>query len=229
MRVFGPPVERRAGIVSFDVAGIHPHDVAQILDWDGVAVRRHHCTQPLMTRLGVAATTRASFYLIDPRGDRPTRRGAAEGPAAPGIAVSEFDQLYREVILDHYKNPRGHGPRRARRAGGGSEPALRRRGDRLAAVRRRRDRGCRLRGPRLRDLAGRDVDADRAVVGRNADEVALMPKEELLEEIDPPDARPAQAPSSGSALKVALHKAKVTPLPDEWAQGDDPDDHVVRA
>jgi cysteine desulfurase / selenocysteine lyase len=64
VRVFGPPVERRAGIVSFDVAGIHPHDVAQILDWEGVAVRAgHHCTQPLMSRLGVAATTRASFYL----------------------------------------------------------------------------------------------------------------------------------------------------------------------
>jgi cysteine desulfurase/selenocysteine lyase len=64
VRVFGPPPERRAGIVSFDVEGIHPHDVAQILDWEGIAVRAgHHCTQPLMTRLGVAATTRASFYL----------------------------------------------------------------------------------------------------------------------------------------------------------------------
>jgi cysteine desulfurase / selenocysteine lyase len=64
VRVFGPPVERRAGIVSFDVEGVHPHDVAQILDWEGVAVRAgHHCTQPLMTRLGVAATTRASFYV----------------------------------------------------------------------------------------------------------------------------------------------------------------------
>ncbi len=64
VRLFGPPVERRAGIVSFEVAGIHPHDVAQILDWEGVAVRAgHHCTQPLMTRLGVAATTRASFYV----------------------------------------------------------------------------------------------------------------------------------------------------------------------
>jgi cysteine desulfurase / selenocysteine lyase len=64
VRVFGPPADRRAGIVSFDVEGIHPHDVAQILDWEGVAVRAgHHCTQPLMTRLGVAATTRASFYL----------------------------------------------------------------------------------------------------------------------------------------------------------------------
>jgi cysteine desulfurase/selenocysteine lyase len=64
VRVFGPPPERRAGIVSFDVEDIHPHDVAQILDWEGVAVRAgHHCTQPLMTRLGVAATTRASFYV----------------------------------------------------------------------------------------------------------------------------------------------------------------------
>jgi len=64
MRLFGPPAERRAGIVSFEVEGVHPHDVAQILDWEGIAVRAgHHCTQPLMTRLGVAATTRASFYL----------------------------------------------------------------------------------------------------------------------------------------------------------------------
>jgi cysteine desulfurase/selenocysteine lyase len=64
VRLFGPPAERRAGIVSFDVEGIHPHDVAQILDWEGVAVRAgHHCTQPLMARLGVSATTRASFYV----------------------------------------------------------------------------------------------------------------------------------------------------------------------
>jgi cysteine desulfurase / selenocysteine lyase len=64
VRVFGPSADRRAGIVSFEVEGIHPHDVAQILDWEGVAVRAgHHCTQPLMSRLGVSATTRASFYL----------------------------------------------------------------------------------------------------------------------------------------------------------------------
>jgi cysteine desulfurase/selenocysteine lyase len=62
--VYGPPVERRGGIISFNVDGVHPHDVAQVLDMDGIAVRAgHHCTQPLMTRLGVAATTRASFYL----------------------------------------------------------------------------------------------------------------------------------------------------------------------
>ncbi len=64
VRIFGPPADRRTGIVSFEVANVHPHDVAQILNWEGVAVRAgHHCTQPLMTRLGVAATTRASFYL----------------------------------------------------------------------------------------------------------------------------------------------------------------------
>src|SRR5215475_463373 len=64
IRIFGPPADRRTGIVSFEVEGVHPHDVAQILNWEGVAVRAgHHCTQPLMTRLGVAATTRASFYL----------------------------------------------------------------------------------------------------------------------------------------------------------------------
>jgi len=62
--VYGPPAERRGGIISFDVAGVHPHDVAQILGYEGIAVRAgHHCTQPLMTRLGVPATTRASFYL----------------------------------------------------------------------------------------------------------------------------------------------------------------------
>jgi cysteine desulfurase / selenocysteine lyase len=64
LRLFGPPADRRAGIISFEVEGVHPHDVAQILDWEGVAVRAgHHCNQPLMSRLGVPATTRASFYV----------------------------------------------------------------------------------------------------------------------------------------------------------------------
>ena len=62
--LYGPPADRRAGIVSFNVDGIHPHDVAQVLDSEGVAIRAgHHCCQPLMARLGVAATNRASFYL----------------------------------------------------------------------------------------------------------------------------------------------------------------------
>jgi cysteine desulfurase/selenocysteine lyase len=61
---YGPPAERRAGIVSFNVDGVHPHDVAQVLDFEGVAIRAgHHCCQPLMRKLGVAATNRASFYV----------------------------------------------------------------------------------------------------------------------------------------------------------------------
>ncbi|MDX6488722.1 MAG: cysteine desulfurase / selenocysteine lyase [Gaiellaceae bacterium] len=65
---YGPPADRRAGIVSFNVEGIHPHDVAQILDWEGIAIRAgHHCAQPLMAKLGVAATNRASFYLYTVR------------------------------------------------------------------------------------------------------------------------------------------------------------------
>ena len=64
--VLGPPLERRGGIVSFVVDDVHPHDVAQVLDFQGIAVRAgHHCTQPLMRRLGLTATTRASFYLYN--------------------------------------------------------------------------------------------------------------------------------------------------------------------
>ena len=62
--LYGPPADRRAGIVSFNVGEFHPHDVAQILDMDAIAIRAgHHCCQPLMRKLGVAATNRASFYL----------------------------------------------------------------------------------------------------------------------------------------------------------------------
>ena len=64
IKLYGPPADRRAGIVSFNLEGIHPHDVAQILDLSGVAIRAgHHCCQPLMQKLGVSATNRASFYL----------------------------------------------------------------------------------------------------------------------------------------------------------------------
>src|SRR4029453_19524329 len=54
VRVFGPPADRRAGIVSFEVEGAHPHDVAQVLDWEGVAVRpAPHSHPPRMATLGV--------------------------------------------------------------------------------------------------------------------------------------------------------------------------------
>jgi len=64
LTVFGPPPSRRAGVVSFALDGIHPHDLATIADRDQVCLRAgHHCAMPLMTRLGVAATARASFYV----------------------------------------------------------------------------------------------------------------------------------------------------------------------
>src|SRR5690606_20922473 len=71
VRVFGPadPAER-AGVLSFTLGDIHPHDLATILDSEGVAIRAgHHCTQPLMRRLGVAATARASFYIYNTPAD----------------------------------------------------------------------------------------------------------------------------------------------------------------
>lgn len=65
VRVFGPAdLDRRSAVVSFAVEGAHPHDVAEILARGGVCVRAgHHCAQPLMRRLGVAATSRASFAV----------------------------------------------------------------------------------------------------------------------------------------------------------------------
>jgi cysteine desulfurase / selenocysteine lyase len=71
LRLFGPDdPEDRIAVFSFALAGIHPHDVATILDADGIAVRAgHHCAQPLMRRLGVPATTRASCYVYTSRDD----------------------------------------------------------------------------------------------------------------------------------------------------------------
>ena len=69
LRVFGPPPGAdRAGVLSFDLEGIHPHDISTILDRGGVCVRAgHNCTMPLMARLDVVATARASFYLYSTR------------------------------------------------------------------------------------------------------------------------------------------------------------------
>ena len=63
--IYGPK-EGRTGLVSFSLPDIHPHDLSQLLDEEGIAIRSgHHCAQPLMRRLGVAATARASFYLYN--------------------------------------------------------------------------------------------------------------------------------------------------------------------
>ena len=64
LKLFGPSADKKGGVAAFTFDGIHPHDVAQILDRDGVAVRAgHHCAQPLHEKFGIPATTRASFYL----------------------------------------------------------------------------------------------------------------------------------------------------------------------
>jgi cysteine desulfurase/selenocysteine lyase len=64
VRVFGPTADKKGGVAAFTLDGVHPHDVAQILDGSGIAVRAgHHCAQPLHEKFGIPATTRASFYL----------------------------------------------------------------------------------------------------------------------------------------------------------------------
>lgn len=68
--IHGPPSDRRSGVVSFLVPDVHPHDLATILDQNDVCVRAgHHCAQPLMRRLGVSATARASFYVYSDSSD----------------------------------------------------------------------------------------------------------------------------------------------------------------
>ena len=67
--IFGPmDAEQRGGVVSFELEGVHPHDVGQVLDTKGVAIRTgHHCAQPVMAALQVPATARASFYIYNTR------------------------------------------------------------------------------------------------------------------------------------------------------------------
>lgn len=66
VRFLGPDPSQKAGIVSFTVEGVHAHDVAQLLDREGVAIRAgHHCTMPLHKRLGINASNRASFYFYN--------------------------------------------------------------------------------------------------------------------------------------------------------------------
>ncbi len=100
LKVFGPPRgPERVGPVSFELEGIHAHDVSEILDRHGVAVRAgHHCAQPLMDRLGVAATARASFgvyttpdevdQLVDACTTRAGFSSSTEGPEAASAGSS---------------------------------------------------------------------------------------------------------------------------------------------
>lgn len=64
LKLFGPAAKHKGGVAAFTLEGVHPHDVAQILDGEGIAIRAgHHCAQPLHEKFGIPATSRASFYL----------------------------------------------------------------------------------------------------------------------------------------------------------------------
>jgi nitrogen fixation NifU-like protein len=134
--------------------------------------------------------------------------------------MSDFDQLYREVILDHYKNPRGHGvldPADATAEGQnplcGDEVSvsIAFEGDVIADV-RFQGRGCAISQAATSMLM-------EMVKGRTATEVASMSKEELLDEVGIPltPVRLKCALLGLGVLKLALHRGRGTPLPEEWA------------
>ncbi|MGH3027622.1 MAG: Fe-S cluster assembly sulfur transfer protein SufU [Gaiellaceae bacterium] len=134
--------------------------------------------------------------------------------------MSELDSLYREVILDHYKNPRGHGViEGADAVAEGQNPlcgdevsiAVAFEGDKIADV-KFQGRGCAI------SQAATSMLMDM-VKGRTAQEVATMSRDELLDEVGIPltPVRLKCALLGLGVLKVALHKGKGTPLPDEWA------------
>src|SRR5436189_5830039 len=135
--------------------------------------------------------------------------------------MSELEQMYREVILDHYKSPRGHGLLEdADAQAEGQNPLC---GDEVTiSVKFAED------GETIEDVGfeGRGCAISQAatsmltdlVKGKSADEVAAMPKEELLDELGIPltPVRLKCAILGLGVLKLALHKARGTPLPDEW-------------
>jgi nitrogen fixation protein NifU and related proteins len=136
--------------------------------------------------------------------------------------VSEFDQLYREVILDHYKNPRSHGEiERPDAKAEGQNPLC---GDEVAIFVVFGSDGDTIEDVKF---SGRGCAISQAatsmlmemVKGRSATEVATLPRDELLDEVGIPlsPIRLKCALLGLGTLKVALHKAKGTPLPEEWA------------
>ena len=138
------------------------------------------------------------------------------------------DQLYREIILDHYKNPRGHGVIESADAfAEGQNPLC---GDEVAIYVAFEDDGETIEDVKF---SGRGCAISQAatsmlmdmVRGRTADEIAALPKDDLLEEVGIPltPIRLKCALLGLGVLKVALHRAKGTPLPEEWAGLDELD------
>ena len=94
LQIYGPPSAQRSGVLSFTMSDVHPHDLATILDGEGVCIRAgHHCAQPLMRWCGVVGTSRASFSVIISRSSRlrilPTGEVGSSLPAgAPVLDLS---------------------------------------------------------------------------------------------------------------------------------------------
>ncbi len=137
-----------------------------------------------------------------------------------------MDQLYREIILDHYKNPRGHGVMEdADAEAEGMNPLC---GDEVSIYVSFGEDGETIDEVKF---SGRGCAISQAatsmltemVAGRKASEIAALPKEALLDELGIPltPVRLKCAILGLSTLKLALHKAKGTPLPDEWASADE--------
>ena len=125
LRLIGTAREK-AGVLSFVIEGVHPHDIGTMLDRQGIAVRTgHHCAQPVMERFGIPATTRASLAFYNTSGRN--RRAGGGHPQGQGDLRSMIDDLYQEIILDHSKRPRNcqlHGGRESQ--GRGLQSAVRR-------------------------------------------------------------------------------------------------------
>ncbi|MFB6271073.1 MAG: SufS family cysteine desulfurase, partial [Halobacterium sp.] len=112
-----PPGEERAGLVSFNVDGVHGHDLSELLDDRGIAVRAgDHCTQPLHDVLDVPGSVRASFYVYSTRDDVDALLDAIEDAREKRDAMLASDR-YHDAVVEHFENPRG--------AGGLSDPSFR--------------------------------------------------------------------------------------------------------
>ena len=162
--LYGPPAERRAGIVLFDLEG---HPPARRRAGARLRGRRDPRRPPLLPAADAEARRRRRRTARASTSTRCARRSTSSSTALHTVremlAMSEFDQLYREVILDHYKSPRSHGTIESPDAhADGTNPLC---GDEVSIDVALRDGETierrQVLGPRLRDLAGRDVDADR--------------------------------------------------------------------
>ena len=119
IKVFGP--SERGPVISFNLEGIEPHDLAALLDKEGIAIRAgSHCAMPLVRRLGVEGTCRISLYLYNTKEEIDFFIEALEKLQSGMLKIlankdfikenfSEEEEIYKENILDHYKHPKNYG------------------------------------------------------------------------------------------------------------------------